>query len=200
MISLFYVLVLLNSFFLYLGGVDLQRSIATAIALICFMNYIIAGRIKKRKKLFDATLYKIYRFINMQLDTGLIPSDIIAYLPAAVNDATVKPELEKMSAVYKLTGDIDKAIIEISLSFESRETELFGNHLKQCLETGVAGKAFSQMESLLFSRYISHIKAQNNKVKNLLLFSLICSSIPVIIVMVFPVIQEMIQALNSIWV
>ena len=135
----------------------------------------------------------------MELDSGLLLGEILVSLPESTNDRELRLVLDKMSAAWQLTGNLDLAIQELDQIFGRNETALLANNLRQCLITGVAGKAFGQMESLLFSRYIELIRRRSKQLQHSLLFCAILALLPAMIVMLWPIIAEMLNSLSSIF-
>jgi hypothetical protein len=136
----------------------------------------------------------------MQLEAGLILGDIISCLPEAVQNKQVKEVLGRTAAAWKLTGDLDIAIGEMENSFGQGEIQILGNNLRQCLNTGVAGKSFAQMENLLFARFLENIRCKSRQLRNLLLAGVIAVSIPVLIVVIWPLVQEMLEAVSKVFI
>ncbi len=200
LLSSFYIITPVSLAFLTNQKFGLSISLAIAAACVYLNNLYLLRRIKKRRQLFDGTLYVIYRFINMQLEAGLILGDIISCLPEAVQNKQVKEVLGRTAAAWKLTGDLDIAIGEMENSFGQGEIQILGNNLRQCLNTGVAGKSFAQMENLLFARFLENIRCKSRQLRNLLLAGVIAVSIPVLIVVIWPLVQEMLEAVSKVFI
>lgn len=165
----------------------------------CLINSIMTSYKKKRLRYFGGHLFKLYRFINMELESGLGIGDVIYSLPEAIHDHELHIILEKMSAAWQLTGDLDIAISELEIVFGRHETALFSNNIRQCLLTGVTGKSFVQMENLLFSRYVDHIKQISRRLQGSLIICSVFALMPLMISMLWPVLAEMLKALESIF-
>jgi hypothetical protein len=200
LLSAFYVITPVSLIFLTNQKLGLSIRLAVAAACVYLNNLYLLRRIKRRRQLFDGTLYVIYRFINMQLEAGLILGDIIASLPEAVQNKQVKEVLGRTAAAWKLTGDLDIAIGEMENSFGQGEIQILANNLRQCLNTGVAGKSFAQMENLLFARFLENIRYKSRQLRNLLLAGVIAVSIPVLIVVIWPLVQEMLEAVSKVFI
>lgn len=176
-----------------------NHTLLLGLCWICLLNSMISAQAKKRSQYFGSLLYKIYRFINMELDSGLLLGDILVSLPESANDQELRLALEKMSAAWQLTGDLDLALRELELKFGKHETALLANNLRQCLVTGVAGKAFAQMENLLFARYVEHVRRRSKQLQSALLLCAVLALLPVMILMLWPIITEMLNSLGSIF-
>jgi len=179
---------------------NMNYAILASLCWICLINNLISSRAKKRSQHFGSLLYKIYRFINMELDSGLLLGDILISLPESTNDRELRMVLGKMSAAWQLTGNLDLAVRELDHIFGKHETAVLANNLRQCLVTGVAGRAFAQMESLLFARYIEHIRRKSKQLQQSLLISAVLGLLPVMIIMLWPIISEMLNSLSSIFI
>ena len=135
----------------------------------------------------------------MQLKAGLTLSAVIICLPEAVNDKTIQPVLRRTAAAYRLSGDLARSLQELESSFAGQEAVLLGNHLRQCMQTGVAGTSFTRMESLLFTRHLSNIKANSDKLRMELLLTAILASVPLLIVILYPLFIEFADAYQSLF-
>lgn len=174
-------------------------AVLQGIVILSLVNIWLDRRIRKQKKRFDIALYKIYRFIEMQLKAGMNLSDIIVCLPDAVNEKAIRPALQRMAAAYRLSGSLDRALQELEHSFSGQETVLLGNHLRQCMDTGVTGKSFVQMESLLFSRYLSIVREKSRHLRTDMLIAVVFASIPLLIVMLYPLFMEFTESYRALF-
>lgn len=194
MFAVFYILV---PFYLLISGYS--NAWLFAVCWICIFNSFISHLKKRRSQYFGSILYKVYRFINMELESGLILGDILVSLPESTDDKELRAVLARMSNAWRLTGDLDLAVGELEQIFGSHETALLANNLRQCLLTGVAGKAFGQMENLLFARYVEYVRRKSKQLQGSMLLCSILALLPVIILMLWPIISEMLSALASVF-
>jgi hypothetical protein len=172
---------------------------ASCVLTVSVENIVLDRLAKIRKAAFDTALYKIYRFIDMQLNAGLALTAIVSCLPEAVNDKKLQPVLRRMSAAFRLSGDLARSLQELEYSFAGQETVLLGNHLRQCMQTGVAGTSFTRMESLLFTRHLSNIKANSDRLQMELLLSVALASIPLLMITLYPLFIEFAGAYQSLF-
>ncbi len=162
-------------------------------------NTWISGRIKKRQKAYTLALYKIYRFLDLQLNAGIKITDSLKGLPEAVQDSIVQPILLRFAARYELTLDLEQAFSEIRLAFPGADTDLLSTHLRQCLQTGEAGRSLLRMEDLLFSRTFSLMQADTRKIRFNLMIAAFSGIMPGIILFLYPLIDQALKAVQVVF-
>ena len=183
----------------WLNGWSTSVCLLSGAACVYLLLYWLNLRIEKRKKSFDRALYKIYRFLNMQISSGIKVTDAIRGLPEAVHESYVKSILTRFSAVYELTYDLEQAAAEIHQAFGGQDTHMLIMHLRQAVKSGKAGKSLVRMEELLFSRYFSHLQAEAQRYKNQLVWIAVIGLIPIVVIILFPILSVAGDALRIIF-
>lgn len=169
------------------------------VVMVSAVNSWISKRIRSRKKAFTIALYKIYRFLDLQLTAGLKMTDSLRGLPDAVPDKVVHPVLVRFAARYELTLDFEQAFNEIRSFFGGTDCELMATHLHQCLQTGEAGKSLHRMEDLLFAKYFSLMQADTQKIRFRLLLTALLGILPCAALFMLPLLYQAIQAMKSVF-
>ena len=169
------------------------------IIMISIANGWISRRISSRKKAFTLALYKIYRFLDLQLTAGLKVTDALKGLPEAVQDPIVHPILLRFSARYELTLDFDLSYSEIREAFGGNDCELMATHLRQCLQTGEAGRSLQRMEDLLFARTYTLMQADSQKIRFQLLLAALLALLPGAALFMIPLLNQAISAMQSVF-
>ncbi len=169
------------------------------IVLISLVNSHISRRIILRQKAFAKALFKIYRFLDLQMTAGIKVTDSLRGLPEAVCDPLVRPALIRFAALYELTLNLDLALEEIRLPFSGTDFELFSTHLRQCLQTGEAGKSLARMEELLFSRYFNLMQIDTRRIRTHLLLTAILGIAPGLILFLYPFFFTAMQAMQTVF-
>ena len=174
---------------------------AYAMALLpaVLVNSSITRNIAARKRSFARSLYKIYRFLDLQLNAGIKMTDALRGLPDTVQDPLVHPVLVRFSALYELTLDLEKAMNLVRRSFGGPDCELLATHLRQCLQTGQAGRSLKRMEEMLFTRFFSQMQLETRQIRTRLLITACLGMVPAIIAFLYPLLYEATQALQSIF-
>ena len=183
---------------LALGWRDMETFLI-GLAAISALNAWISRRLNCRQRAFTIALYKIYRFLDLQLSAGLKMTDSLKGLSGAVQDKTVQPILVRFSARYELTLDFDQAFTEIRDSFGGTDCELMATHLRQCLQTGEAGRSLQRMEELLFARYFNLMQADSQKIRLRLLMTALLAILPAAILFMLPLLYQAMTAMQSIF-
>ncbi|HBP38832.1 MAG TPA: hypothetical protein DD640_08860 [Clostridiales bacterium] len=169
------------------------------VLLITLADNQISRKIKCRKKSFSKSLFKIYRFLDLQLTSGIKVTDALRGLPEAIRDPVVRPVLIRFAALYELTLDLDQSLAEIRLAFPGPDCELLATHLRQCLQTGQAGHTLARMEELLFARYFNMMQADTAQIRTQLLLTAILGVTPGVVLFLYPLLSQAIQAVESVF-
>lgn len=183
----------------FLIGQPLTLAILPGLVCICSVNSWFSQRINRRKRAFAIALYKIYRFLNLQLTAGVKITDSLKGLSDAVQDSAVRPVLVRFAARYELTLDFDQAFQEIRDNFGGSDCELMATQIRQCLQTGDAGKSLQRMEELMFARYFSMMQADSQKIRFHLLLAALLGIVPAAALFMFPLLYQAVTAMQSVF-
>lgn len=183
----------------FLTGQESSRFALLGIVLLTLSNTWISRRAAERKKAFTKALFKIYRFLDLQLTAGIRVTDTLRGLPDAVLDKTIHPVLVRFSAIYELTLNLETAFNEIRTAFRGTDCELLATHLRQCLLTGEAGRSMFRMEELLFSRYFNLMQNDSRKIRLHLLFVAMLGLLPGGILILYPFLSQAFSAMQSVF-
>ncbi len=174
---------------LFLSG-DLLKSFLMSVLLFSLINLLLQARIKERNRAFTANLYKIYAFLNNQISSGIKATDAVREIHDLVDDPKVREGFVNFTAAYELTLDIDRSLESLHASFGGFECEMLCVSIKQCIETGGAGKTLKKMEDMSFSKHFNLLQAATEKFKSRLLLAGLVSLVPLVIILAAPVIYE----------
>ena len=181
-----------------LNNQEISVALLCGTAGICLLNQYIAGQIRQRREAFDKALYRIYRFLDLQISAGIKVNDALRGIPEVIDDPRVKPSLLRFMAVYELTFDLEQAVQEIRLAFSGPDCDLLSAHLKQAMQTGQVGRSLLRMEDLLFTRYFNQLQAEAQRLRQQLLWVAMLGLLPTMIVFLLPLFFSAFQAFQSI--
>lgn len=182
-----------------LTGIAGNRMLWVGLVIVSLINSQIGKKVKTRRKLFIGNLYKIYRFLDLQISAGIKVTDAIRGLPEATRDDQVRPCLVRLAARYELTLNLDQAMNEIREAFPGTDCELLATHLRQCLQTGTAGRSLVRMEELLFARYFNLMQQDTRQIRTQLLFTAMLGICPGILIFLYPLLFQALQAMQTIF-
>jgi Flp pilus assembly protein TadB len=183
----------------WLLGVPAGRTIWLALLFLSLVNSQITRQIQTRRQLFIKNLYKIYRFLDLQISAGIKVTDAIRGLPESTRDPHVRPCLIRFSGRFELTLDLDQAMAEIRLAFPGADCELLATHLRQCLQTGMAGRSLVRMEELLFSRCFNLMQQDTRRIRSRLLLTAILGIVPGVLLFIYPLFYQAMKAMDSVF-
>jgi len=183
----------------FFTGLPVTQAILLGLVCICSVNFWFSQRISRRKRMFATALYKIYRFLNLQLAAGVKITDSLKGLSEAVEDSAVRPILIRFAARYELTLDFDQSFKEIQDNFGGSDCDLMATQIRQCLQTGDAGKTLHRMEELMFARYFSIMQADSQKIRFHLLLAALLGIMPATVLFMFPLLYQAMTAMQSVF-
>ncbi|NLO36783.1 MAG: hypothetical protein GX112_10615 [Clostridiaceae bacterium] len=173
--------------------------VASAAGLAAWVNNTVQIRVRKRQQAFSRSLYKVYRFLESQILSGVAVTDALRGLPEAVRDRVVQPVLIRFTAIFEVTCDMEQAFTVIRQSFSGQDVDLLQANIRQCLQTGVAGKSMQRMEDLLFARFFSQMQVETNRVRHRLVWTAAAGLVPVAVLFLYPLVQGALSALDMIF-
>jgi Flp pilus assembly protein TadB len=185
--------------FCAMTGLPLGRLVWIAFIMISLINSRISRKVKTRRKIFTMSLFKIYRFLDLQINSGIKVTDALRGLPEAVRDPDVKSCLIRFAAQYELTLNLERAMEEIRQSFSGPDSELLATHLRQCLQTGLAGRSLIRMEELLFNRHFNLMQQDTKRIRTELLLTAMLGMAPGIIIFLYPLLYQALTSMNAIF-
>jgi len=78
----------------------------------------------QRRQSFQLSLYKIYRFLDLQLTAGVNAFDVLKGLPEAIHQPLILQDFQRFSARLELTQDLDRALDELQAAFAGPDMNL----------------------------------------------------------------------------
>ncbi len=163
------------------------------------VNGWVTHRIRQRQQSFQLSLYKIYRFLDLQLTSGVNAFDVLKGLPEAIAQPLIREDFLRFSARLELTQDLDRALDELQVAFAGPDMNLLASQLRNSMQTGVMGQTFQRMESLLFNRHLSLVRARSKQLRNDLLIVALLALVPLEILYLFPLAAQAVQSLGQLY-
>lgn len=163
------------------------------------INGWVTHRIQQRRQSFQLSLYKIYRFLDLQLTAGVNAFDVLKGLPEAIHQPLILQDFQRFSARLELTQDLDRALDELQVAFAGPDMNLLASQLRNSLQTGVMGQTFQRMESLLFNRHLSLVRARSKQLRNELLIIALLALVPIEILYLYPLAAQALLALGQLY-
>ncbi|MDW7655570.1 MAG: hypothetical protein SCM11_00185 [Bacillota bacterium] len=182
-----------------LSGTQNLQTLAGSVLLAVLVNRMLRRRASERKKAFVRSLYKIYRFLDGQISSGVAATDALRGLSTAVRDPVVYPALVQFTAIYEVTLDSDRAFDVLRRLFHSQDCDLLSVHVHQCLQSGVAGKSMVRMEELLFARTFGLMQEETRRIRTFLTLTVAGGLVPLMILFLYPMLHSAAGALQSIF-
>jgi hypothetical protein len=157
-------------------------------------------RIKERQVEFATGIYKIYRFLALQLTAGMKTTETIRYLHEAVEEPFLKEAMFGFSSAYFRTMDIDLATEELTKRIEGQEVHVLVSILKQGILTGDHYEMIQKQEQLMLRRYYVALEAQTNMIhaKGIGIAIVLC--LVVFVLLALPMLYEMSRATKMIFI
>ncbi|MDD2534709.1 MAG: hypothetical protein PHC86_08420 [Eubacteriales bacterium] len=171
-------------------GQSFTQTFLLGIFLSILANGWLTHRIQLRHRSFQLSLYKIYRFLDLQLSSGIKAMDVLRGLADAIDQPLIQPDFQRFCAQLELTLDLDQALKELEVVFSGPDMNLLASQLRNSLQTGVIGQTFYRMESLMFNRHLALIQARSRQIRTWLLLVGLLALVPIEILYVYPLLAQ----------
>ncbi|MHB1452485.1 MAG: hypothetical protein ACYCYM_00815 [Saccharofermentanales bacterium] len=176
---------------------------AVCIASCCFTlpNLYIRSRISERQNAFLINAYKLYYFLHSQISSGIKSTDAVRGLHSIADHPLIHGTFVRFVAQYELTLNIEESLDVIRKAFKGYDAEMLCVSIRQCVETGIAGKTLLKMEQLMFAKYFYLLQKDTARYKTRLLIAGLFVMTPLVILFALPIVYDAVkgfgQVLNS---
>ena len=181
-------------FLALLTGSNPGRALLLGLLISHLANEWLTQRITARRRIFQQSLYKIYRFLDLQLTAGVKALDVLKGLADAIDQPLIKPDFQRFCAKLELTLDLDGSLDELETAFNGPDMNLLASQLRNSLQTGIVGQAFLRMENLLFNRHLALMQAQSKKIRTGFLLVGLLALVPIEVLFAYPLVGQALEA------
>jgi hypothetical protein len=192
------------SIFLGIVGVitnypDIYKGMLIFLIIFIASEFVVESEIKRNNRIFQKNAYKIYKFLNNQVSSGIRISEALKNLYMIIDDYNMKKVLIRFSAIYIQTTNIDLALKEFDKYYSTQESESLCICIKQGITSGDSSNLLMRQEEMMFSKYVNYIQMETEfqKQKGLICVTMLC--IIIIIMIGVPLILDMNRAITSIF-
>jgi len=190
---LFPILVLL---LMIVSGRDLFISVVVAAVTAVIPLIVLGGRAVERKKEFQKTSYKIYKYLSSQVSSGITPFQAMKGVYQAVDNKEVSFALAAFVAKYELTQDLEESAIELKKRFDSREAETLMVAFEQGIKTGDNSEILAMQEVIMFDNYMNLLQDEHKKTGRLAFMAALLYAFGATIILSIPIIVEMLNGFD----
>lgn len=172
-------------------------SISTALGSCMVPHIYLKGKAVDRRKGFQKTSYKIYKFLSSQVASGVTPFQAMKGVYQAVDDQDVAYALAAFVAKYELTQNIDEASEELKQRFDSSEAETLTVAFEQGIKTGDNADILDLQETIMFDNYVNIIQQEYKKTSIFAFMAGVLFAIGAIVVITIPMLYEMLSGFDT---
>ncbi|MBF4695465.1 hypothetical protein [Fusibacter ferrireducens] len=145
------------------------------------------------------SFYKIYKYLQIQLETGARAEDIFKSLYRVVAYPKFRKKLFQFSVIISQSHDVQMGLDYLKSELKDQEGKLFINITENLASAGGEQETFSRLNHLLFQKYLSNIRETTKKIKRMYLYSVILFTILVSIMLMMPIIDQMLKSTQMIF-
>ena len=176
------------------------REILISFVVACFAavmpSIVLGGKVVARKKEFQKTSYKIYKYLSSQVASGVTPFQAMKGVYQAVDNKEVSYALAAFIAKYELTQNLEESALELKKRFDTREAETLVVAFEQGIKTGDNAEILALQEVIMFDNYMNLLQEEHKKTGMLAFFAALLYAIGASIVMSIPIIVEMLSGFD----
>lgn len=178
---------------------NISKGIMMFFIVFLSSELVIKFEIKRNNRVFQKNSYKLYKFLNNQVSSGIRISEALKNLYMIIDDYNMKKVLIKFSAIYIQTSNIDLALKEFDKYYNTQESESLCICIKQGIKSGDSSNLLMRQEEVMFNKYVNYIQLETEfqRQKGLICVTLLC--VIVVIMIGVPLILDMSRALTSIF-
>ncbi len=191
-ILIFIIILVLNDF-----------SCIEAFKVFVFTFIGIVIMILKNKKNLNMKLqrygYKIYKYLNNQVASGIKTTDAIKTVYEVIDDKDLRNIFLRMAANYELTLDIDLALEEFKSVYDAKEAESFCIAIKQGIITGDNSELLARQESVMFKKYFNFIQAETDACKTKSVLAAVVFTAIIVAMILIPFFFEASEAMGKLF-
>lgn len=177
---------------------------ARALPVWILAELIRRGRLKQYQRAFEArfnmNLYKIYRFLCTQLLAGHSAVEILRHVHLAAPDKDMRNALNAFTGAYFRTLDFERASAELTQRYPVKASETLLTILRQGIESGEAVELIQRQEEVMIQRYLESVTLEQEKIQFNLILLIAASGSVVFAVIAVPLVIQMLEALESLFV
>jgi len=161
----------------------------------CYKRWLV----KRQKNIIEFYGYKIFKFLINQISSGILISDAIKSMYRVVNEKNLRATLIDVSAYYAKTSDLLASLDILKERYKGMEVDSLCMAIEHGMYTGTNYETLKKMEQLLFKKYINQIKLETRwrKKRSIISVLLLCSIM--IFMIAIPVVIDMMEAFNQIF-
>lgn len=181
------------------NGASFAKSVKALLIAILFTQINILQRKRSLTVALQKHGYKIYKYLNNQITSGIKVTDAIKNIYEVIDDSLLKEIFIKMAARYELTGDIDISLEELANTYEGEEADSFCVAVRQGILTGDNSKLLAIQEDIMFKKYFNYIQAETDNLKSKYLAIAVVFVAIIVIMIIIPMFLEAFGALEDVF-
>lgn len=157
-------------------------------------------QIRQRQSEFATGVYKIYRYLALQLTAGMTTVETVKHLHEAVDQPFMKEAVFSFSSCYFRTMNLDLAAQELTKRIEGDEIHVLAAVLRQGILTGDHCELIQKQEQLMLRRYYSALEAETGWIHAKGVCIAIGLCLLVFVLLALPMLYEMSRATQMIFI
>lgn len=169
---------------------------------VSFLVTLIAFKITRRQRaqfMNTQSFYKIYKYLQIQLETGARPEEIFKSLYRVVDYPAFRASLLQFSVIISQSHDVHQGLNYLKNILKDQEGKLFISITENLAFSGGEHETFSRLNHLLFQKYLSNIRESTKKIKRMYLYSVILFTLLVSVMLLMPLIDQMLRSAQMIF-
>ncbi len=171
-----------------------------AILMILVSLVILKSSQKQRERYYTTqSFYKIYKYFQIQIETGARPEEILKSLFRIVEYPKFKEKLFHFSAIISQSHDVQQGLDYLKSQITDAEGKIFISITENIVSAGGKQETFSRLNYLMFQKYLSNIREDTKRIKRKYLYAVILFTTMVTMMLLIPLINEMMVSTKMIF-
>lgn len=184
---------------LFVNYPDIGGGAVFAVIIALGSEMIIRKKQKAAKNVYFKNAYKVYKFIQNQVSSGVKVTDALKSTYEVIDDIVLKQIFTRMVGVYELTHDIDQAMDEFRELYNIPEAHTFCIAVKQSVQTGESGNLMASQEDIMFRRFFNYIRVETDACRTKSILAVLMLVLVIIIMIAVPLLNDVSSAAGKVF-
>jgi hypothetical protein len=128
-------------------------------------------------------------YLHNQVTSGIKTQDAISTMYLVIEDKDIRNILMNVSAVFALSKDINKALLELE-TFDIHELNILAISIKHGIESGDNKEILQDQEETMFDNYFDYVQFKTDSRRYLAILAAVLFSIIILVLFSLPMLND----------
>lgn len=179
--------------------IGILKGIGLGLFGMGILSFLIYTKKKNIEYLFQKNGYKLYKYIENQMEAGVLPKDALLNMHIVIKDKKLNEIIKGASAAFSISLNPKSASAHIERYVKTQESENFTMYLNNILFELDNKEVTNKLEQLMFNRYFAYVQRETDQVKTKSMLTVIIFCAIMVAMIGIPMYLDVQEALNSLF-